>query len=112
MEERKNPNEEMDVYWEGKAEGFARAAHHGQRRRYGGAPYIVHPMAVVHALRWHFFTGPVLAAAWLHDVVEDTQFTIDDIGAVFTEDITRWVDEMTSASKRDNLQAPRAKRKL
>lgn len=57
-----------------RAARFARDAHKGQSRKYTGRPYIVHPMNVAVLVKNHY-TGPhydeAIAAAWLHDVVED-----------------------------------------
>jgi len=58
------------------AEAVARQAHEGQFDK-AGMPYIYHPQAVAYAL---YPISPVLSAAgWLHDVVEDTDWTLDDL---------------------------------
>jgi len=85
-------------------------AHQGQNRKYDGRPYIVHPARV--AARVTLLNGPLLLdqhedmiiAAWLHDVVEDTRFTLKDIKSNFGDRVTRWVDQLTSESKKTNLE--------
>lgn len=60
-----------------KARLYATAAHAGQFRRDGVTPYITHPAKVVELLGDE--TETALAAAWLHDVLEDTVVTVDDL---------------------------------
>ncbi|WP_202305123.1 HD domain-containing protein [Dryocola clanedunensis] len=66
---------------EERARRFASKAHAAseQRRKYTYEPYIVHPAAVVELVRSVCDNEEVLAAAWLHDTVEDTDTTILDI---------------------------------
>lgn len=66
---------------EEKARVFATAAHGavGQVRKYTGEPYINHPAEVVQIVRSVQHTPDMIAAAWLHDVVEDTAVTLEDI---------------------------------
>lgn len=71
----------------------------GQRRRYTGLPYIVHPAAVAELVRSVSDDEAMLAAAWLHDVVEDTPCTLAMIEAEFGADVTRLVAELTDVSK-------------
>ena len=56
-----------------KACAIATAAHEGQRRK-DGPPYIVHPEAVAGILAGRAFSDTVVAAAWVHDVLEDTKY--------------------------------------
>lgn len=77
---------------------FAASAHGGikQLRKYTFKPYIVHPAEVAQLLRRSGVVNPyVLAAAWLHDVVEDTPVTLEQVRAAFGEQIALWVDELT-----------------
>jgi (p)ppGpp synthase/HD superfamily hydrolase len=55
----------------------------GQRRKYTNDPYIVHPAAVAALVRSVDHTDEMLAAAWLHDTVEDTFATLEDIHEQF-----------------------------
>lgn len=59
-----------------RAAEFATLAHQGQFRRDGVTPYIVHPKAVAARVQGDEIAE---AIAWLHDVLEDTRFTIDDM---------------------------------
>lgn len=59
------------------AERIARKAHDGQFRRDGVKPYITHPEAVAKSLEGEH--SYVVATAWLHDVIEDTDTTLDDL---------------------------------
>lgn len=62
-----------------KAKEFATRAHTGQLRKYTGTPYIEHPEAVVELVRSVEHTEEMLAAAWLHDVVEDCGVTFGEL---------------------------------
>ncbi len=78
----------------------ARAAHEGQTRK-SGEPYITHPLAVATILaQWHL-DAQALIAAILHDVVEDTPTTKDDIAKQFGKAVAELVD---GVSKLDKLQ--------
>lgn len=83
-----------------KALVFATAAHAavGQKRKYDGAPYIVHPIRVADTVKKFGGSDDQIAAAFLHDVVEDTQVTIQDIRDVFGFDIAIIVDGLTDVS--------------
>lgn len=85
-----------------KAQIFATAAHAavGQRRKYTNEPYINHPTEVVNIIRNNVqWTAEMLAAAWLHDVVEDTGVTTDIIAQEFGTDIAELVDWLTDKSR-------------
>ena len=78
-----------------KAFEFANEAHKGVRRR-SGEPYIMHPLAVAKIVVSEIGLGyKSIVAALLHDVVEDTDYTIDDIKAQFNEKIASLVDGLT-----------------
>ncbi len=81
-----------------KAFKFAREAHKGIRRR-SGEPYIMHPLAVATIVIQEIGLGSTsISAALLHDVVEDTEYTIEDIEAQFGPKIARIVDGLTKIS--------------
>lgn len=88
---------------------FATRAHEGQVRKYTGEPYITHPIAVariVATVPGH--TTEMLAAAVLHDTVEDTPVTIPDIHSEFGAEIASLVHWLTEAStKADGNRATR-----
>lgn len=83
-----------------KARVFATAAHHaaGNVRKYTGEPYINHPAAVVDLVRSVPHSPEMLAAAWLHDTVEDTGVTIDLIVKEFGPGVACLVDMLTDVS--------------
>ena len=78
-----------------KAFNFARQAHNGIRR-HSGEPYIMHPIAVAQIVASEIGLGSTsICSALLHDVVEDTDYTIDDIKNVFGPKIAQIVDGLT-----------------
>ena len=83
-----------------KARYFATAAHAGvgQKRKYDGSPYIVHPQRVADIVARYGGTDSMIAAAWLHDVVEDTQVDIDTITGMFGSVVASLVDDLTDVS--------------
>ncbi|HYA07749.1 MAG TPA: HD domain-containing protein [Xanthobacteraceae bacterium] len=81
-----------------KARTFALAAHAAinQRRKYTGEPYITHPAAVVNTLYFsEIYDEATIAAAWLHDVVEDTKVSDGTILAAFGLDVWATVCDLT-----------------
>ncbi|NDV68202.1 bifunctional (p)ppGpp synthetase/guanosine-3',5'-bis(diphosphate) 3'-pyrophosphohydrolase [Dysgonomonas sp. 25] len=91
-----------------KAYQFAREAHKGARRR-SGEPYIMHPLAVARIVCGEIGLGSTsICAALLHDVVEDTEYTTEDLTNLFGEKIARIVDGLTKISSGmfgDNVSA-------
>ncbi len=77
-----------------RAYAVAELRHRGQRRK-SGEPYITHPLAVAQILADLGMTPPVLAAALLHDTVEDTDLTIDALREDFGEEVAALVDGVT-----------------
>jgi guanosine-3',5'-bis(diphosphate) 3'-pyrophosphohydrolase len=74
----------------------ATEAHAGQiRNGAGGIPYIEHPVAVAELLAEHGWAEEVLAAALLHDVIEDSELTLDDLGERFGEPVTGLVGALS-----------------
>ena len=82
-----------------KAIEFATKAHEGQTRKYTGEPYIVHPLEVSDIVSTVEHTEEMLMAAVLHDTVEDTDTTIEDIDREFGPVVAQLVDELTDVSK-------------
>ncbi len=81
-----------------KAFEIAVEAHSKQRRR-SGEPYIYHPIAVAKIVAYEIGLGATsIAAALLHDVVEDTHYTIDDMERLFGETVARIVSGLTKIS--------------
>ena len=81
------------------AYAFAAEAHKNQKRK-SGEPYIIHPIAVARIVAEEFELGanPVIAA-FLHDVVEDTPCTIDDVRKRFGDDVAFLVGVVTKKKK-------------
>ena len=110
---------ELDVVQ--KAFEFANEAHKGVRRR-SGEPYILHPIAVAKIVVSNIGLGyKSIAAALLHDVVEDTDYTVDDISNLFGDKIASLVDGLTKIktvldnedkAKKKSIQAENFKRIL
>ena len=74
-------------------------AHSDQKRKYTGDPYINHPIAVAEIVETVPHTQEMIAAALLHDVVEDTPFTIDDIKDKFGDKVAELVGWLTDISR-------------
>lgn len=87
-----------------KARIFAVAAHCavGQLRKYTAEPYWVHPAEVVSILKTRPHDPEMIAAAWLHDVVEDTGVTIEVIRAEFGSKVSDLVGWLTDVSRPDH----------
>ncbi|MCM1434468.1 MAG: bifunctional (p)ppGpp synthetase/guanosine-3',5'-bis(diphosphate) 3'-pyrophosphohydrolase [Ruminococcus flavefaciens] len=77
---------------------FAAKAHEGQKRSSGQA-YIIHPLAVAYTLLELGMDTDTICAALLHDVVEDTPATLDDLKKRFGQDVAMLVDGVTKLSK-------------
>jgi len=94
-----------------KAVRFAAKAHEGQKRKYTGEPYILHPLAVAEIVRGVAPEHVELhVAAICHDVVEDTSFDIDDIDYRFGHNVACMVYDLTDISKpEDGNRAERIK---
>jgi (p)ppGpp synthase/HD superfamily hydrolase len=71
----------------------------GHVRKYTGEPYIEHPRAVVAILKTVPHTPVMLAAAWLHDVVEDTPVSHETIRAAFPAGVAALVEQLTDVSR-------------
>ena len=77
---------------------------HSQQRRKSGEPYIIHPIAVATIVAKELELGdnPIISA-FLHDVVEDTDYTVEDIRERFGDDVAFLVDTVTKR-KKDSYQ--------
>ena len=78
---------------------FATKAHDGQVRKYTGAPYVTHPIRVAELVSEYFNNEDMYIAALLHDVVEDTSHTTEDIESNFGGYISMLVSDLTDVSK-------------
>jgi guanosine-3',5'-bis(diphosphate) 3'-pyrophosphohydrolase len=72
---------------------------HATQTRKSGDPYITHPLAVTTILAEIGMTEPTLVAALLHDTVEDTPYTLDELRAEFGDEVARLVDGVTKLDK-------------
>ena len=90
---RCSDREELDIIQ--KAFEFANEAHKGVRRR-SGEPYILHPIAVAKIVVSNIGLGyKSIVAALLHDVVEDTDYTVEDLRNLFGDKVATLVDGLT-----------------
>ena len=93
-----NSNHRRKVESITKAFNFAKQAHDGVKRR-SGEPYIMHPIAVAKIVCSEMGLGSTsICAALLHDVVEDTEYTVEDIRNMFGDKIAQIVDGLTKIS--------------
>lgn len=91
-----------------KALEFGAKAHRGQERKYTGEPYFNHPIEVAHLVMGVTTDINIVAAALLHDVVEDTNYTLEDLSKEFNEEIVQLVKELTYVTtKADGNRATR-----
>lgn len=81
-----------------KAFEFAYRLHEGQYRK-SGEPYINHPIAVAGLLRYLGSEGAVVAAGFLHDVIEDTEVTLEELESHFGSEVRQLVEGVTKLSK-------------
>ncbi|HWL99125.1 MAG TPA: bifunctional (p)ppGpp synthetase/guanosine-3',5'-bis(diphosphate) 3'-pyrophosphohydrolase [Nocardioidaceae bacterium] len=81
-----------------RAYAVAERAHRGQMRK-SGDPYITHPLAVTTILADIGMTEPTLVAALLHDTVEDTAYTLDELRGDFGDEVAVLVDGVTKLDK-------------
>src|SRR5210317_2231017 len=90
--------EESDKALITKAFNIAQDAHKGVRRK-TGEPYITHPIEVAQIVATEIGLGPTsIATALMHDVVEDSDYTLEDIESMFNVNIARLIDGLTKIS--------------
>lgn len=91
-----------------RATQFAALKHRDQRRKdHAASPYIIHPVTVAHELTLAGVIDPeVIAAALLHDTLEDTETTPAELLTAFGERVCKMVQELT-----DDKELPKAERK-
>ena len=94
----KKNNRKTDTKLITKAYEFAKS-HHGDQVRMSGEPYIIHPVQVAYILADLGLDDSTICAALLHDVVEDTEVTNEDLIREFGKEIANMVDGVTKLSK-------------
>nr|WP_309972313.1 bifunctional (p)ppGpp synthetase/guanosine-3',5'-bis(diphosphate) 3'-pyrophosphohydrolase [Aeromicrobium panaciterrae] len=94
----RNTHPKGDVASIQKAYDIAERMHEGQKRK-SGDPYITHPLAVAAILAELGMTAPTLCAALLHDTVEDTEYTLEELRKDFGDEVVRLVDGVTKLDK-------------
>jgi (p)ppGpp synthase/HD superfamily hydrolase len=83
-----------------KAYKYALVAHGDQKRKFTGKPYMTHPVKVATLLQFFFDDPKVIAAALLHDVLEDTSTTYVNLLVAFNKELADLVSEVTDVSGR------------
>lgn len=103
------PAQENETALEFDARLFAASEHRFQKRKYTYEPYVHHPAAVTALVRTVPHTPEMLAAAWLHDMVEDCGVTLKRVEEEFGPEVSDLVEMLTDVSM--NCKANRATRK-
>ncbi|WP_232695553.1 RelA/SpoT family protein [Brevibacillus daliensis] len=98
IEKAKSYMSEEDILLLERAHELARKAHDGQVRK-SGVPYIMHPIAVAGILTDMHMDAVTVAAGFLHDVVEDTEVTLDDLRNQYGTEVACLVDGVTKLEK-------------
>ncbi len=98
LETAKKMNRRADLKKIRKAYDFAKEKHGDQLRR-SGEPYIIHPVQVAYTLAELGLDESTISAALLHDVVEDTDVTREELAKTFSEEIAEMVDGVTKLGK-------------
>ncbi len=95
----KSNHPKADTAVVGRAYRTAEHYHRDQTRKSGGDPYITHPLAVATILAELGMTEPTIVAALLHDTVEDTSYTLEQLTADFGTEVATMVDGVTKLDK-------------
>ena len=98
LETVKKSNRRADLKLIKRAYEYAKDKHKDQLRR-SGEPYIIHPIQVAYILSTLGLDHSTICAALLHDVIEDTDVTLEDIAKEFSPEIAEMVDGVTKLSK-------------
>jgi len=86
-----------------QAKTFAQFKHHYQTRKYSPEPYIVHPSRVSSIVSKYTKDPDIIAAAWCHDVLEDSDTTIKELEVTFNSRVAKIVKELTSDKDKISL---------
>lgn len=97
-----------DLFQDIKAHAYSTYSHRGQERKFSGDPYIKHPRRVRAGLKkFGVSDSDTLAAALLHDTIEDTKATYKDVEKYFNKnvaDIVQWLSNPSSAEKAAHIK--------
>jgi len=85
-----------------KAKWVAQEAHEGQKRKYTGEPYYTHVESVANRVAKIMDDPELIAAALLHDTVEDSDVTVDEIGEIFGLRVAEIVYDLTDHFTKEN----------
>ena len=88
---------------------FAAAQHRGQRRDADKAPFILHPLEVAQLLKAHDYPDPVIAAAVLHDIVEDTRVSSAELEKRFGAEVAALVRAVSEPSTTGSYRVRKAR---
>ena len=95
---RKYNNNESEIEKIKKSYDYAYNLHDGQFRQ-SGEPYIIHPLHVAYILSEMYADSDMICAGFLHDTLEDTNFTKEDVIREFNPQVANLVDGVTKISK-------------
>ena len=98
IENVKRYNKSSDIDFIMKAYNYANEAHNGQARK-SGEPYIIHPVEVAYIITTLELDDAAICAALLHDVVEDTDITKEQLEELFGEEVVTLVEGVTKLGK-------------
>ncbi len=98
LETTKKMNRRADLKLIKRAYDFAKEKH-GEQLRKSGEPYIIHPVQVAYILSTLGLDESTICAALLHDVIEDTDITLEDLSKEFSQEIASMVDGVTKLGK-------------
>lgn len=93
-----------------KAYNYAREKHASNKPRMTGEPYICHPARVALILAGEGMESEIIAAAFLHDVIEDCEVTKDTLAALFGGSVAKIVDSVSALSKRTTAHLTKEER--
>ena len=116
IEKIKDSDKDYDIANIERAYKVAEKCHNGQMRK-SGEPYIIHPVSVAYLLVEMGMDSQSVIAGLLHDVVEDTDMTLEEIRKAFGDDIALLIDGLTKIAKipftsREELQAENIRKML
>ncbi len=104
IQEQKKHNRWSDAKLIRKAYNFA-VTHHGDQKRKSGEPYIIHPVQVAYILSTLGLDDSTICSALMHDLVEDTDVTLEDISNEFSPEIAEMVNGVTKLGKINYVSA-------